>query len=51
VVTWSTGAALAFKRLTPTLATAVLVAWTIWWGNRRSAEKRDEESADEPATD
>jgi hypothetical protein len=54
VVTWSTGAALTFNRITPTLATAMLVAWTIWWGNRLRTQKPDEESAeesaDEPAT-
>jgi hypothetical protein len=47
VETWSTGSALIVNRLTPTLASAVLITWTIWWGNRLRAEKPD----DEPSLD
>lgn len=33
------GDALVFNRITPVLASAALIAWTIWWGNRLRAEK------------
>jgi hypothetical protein len=39
VATASTGEAVVFNRVTPTLASAVLIVWTIWWGNRLRAEK------------
>lgn len=44
VQTVSTGGALAFNRTTPTLVSAVLIVWTIWWGNRLRAEKPTDET-------
>jgi hypothetical protein len=38
--------ALVFNRVTPTLASAVLIVWTTWWGNRLRAEKPTGEPPD-----
>jgi hypothetical protein len=47
----STGVALTFNRVTPTLASAVLIWWTISWGNRLRRDKPTGEQDDAPATD
>jgi hypothetical protein len=50
VQTASTGEAVAFNRVTPTLASAVLIVLTIWWGNRLRADKPTDQPNDAPAT-
>jgi hypothetical protein len=39
VLTSSTGTALTFNRTVPWALTAVLVAWSYWWGERLRAQK------------
>lgn len=42
----SSGAALSVNRIGPWVVSAVLFAWTYWWGNRLRAEKPTEEEAE-----
>jgi hypothetical protein len=47
VETASTGEALTFNRTTPALASALLIVWTIWWGNRLRADKPTDQTGGE----
>jgi hypothetical protein len=42
VLTSSTGRALTFNRTVPWVATAALICWSIWWGERLRAQKPDD---------
>lgn len=50
VETSSTGDAVLFNRVTPTVVSAALIAWTVWWGNRLRAEKPTDEPDPAPVT-
>jgi hypothetical protein len=48
VQTSSSGTALVFNRIAPTLVSALLLAWAFWWGNRLRADKPTGEPTDKP---